>query len=227
GLGDLGVGQAVEPALVGVGQLAVVEPQGVQERGLEVVDGHDGIDRLVAELIGGPVGMTRTEPAAGQPEREAVGAVGPAAGPPWVAWESGSRPNSPVQITIVSSSSPRCFRSRTNAALGWSVRAHSDLSVSAFLLCVSQGWVLRNSWTNRTPRSTRRRASRQRLPYSRVAGLSRPYIRRVAADSRARSSASGTAVCIAAAVSKLAIRASSSPSPGGRLRWAPFSSSGQ
>ena len=44
------------------------------------------------------------------------------------------------------------------------------------------------------------------MPYSRVAGLSRPYIRRVAADSRERSSASGTAVCIAAAVSKLAIR---------------------
>ena len=39
------------------------------------------------------------------------------------------------------------------------------------LVCVSQGWPPRKSWTNRTPRSTSRRAIRQRVPYSRVCVL--------------------------------------------------------
>ena len=45
GLGDLGVGQAVEAALVGVGELAVVQAQGVEQGGVEVVDGDDVVDR--------------------------------------------------------------------------------------------------------------------------------------------------------------------------------------
>ena len=36
-------------------------------------------------------------------------------------WAIGVRPNSPPQITSVSSSSPRCFRSLTRAADAWSV----------------------------------------------------------------------------------------------------------
>ena len=30
----------------------MVEPQGMQERGLKVVDGHDTVDRLVAKVVG-------------------------------------------------------------------------------------------------------------------------------------------------------------------------------
>ena len=38
GLGDLGVGEAVEPAFIGIGQLAVVEAHRLEQSGLEVVD---------------------------------------------------------------------------------------------------------------------------------------------------------------------------------------------
>ena len=44
-------------------------------------------------------------------------------------WAMGSRPNSPPQTTSVLSSSPRCFRSRSRAAIGWSVRSQAAFSV--------------------------------------------------------------------------------------------------
>ena len=162
-LRDLGVGQAVVAAVVGVRELAVVEAQGVEQGGLEVVDGDDVLDGGVAEVVGRAVDVAPLEAAAGQPEREAVAVVVAAVGP--------LRDRQAAELAGPEddgrSSSPRCFRSWTSAALGWSVRAQSPLRVSAFLLWVSQGWPLRKSWTNRTPRSTSRRASRQRVPYSR------------------------------------------------------------
>ena len=51
-------------------------------------------------------------------------------------WRNGVRPNSPPQMTSVSSSRPRCFRSLTSAADGWSVSRHWILS------CVGQVAVL-------------------------------------------------------------------------------------
>ena len=81
GLGDLGVGQAVVAALVGVRELAVVEAQGVEQGGLEVVDGDGVFDGGVAELVGRAVDVAPLEAAAGQPEREAVAVVVAAVGP--------------------------------------------------------------------------------------------------------------------------------------------------
>jgi RNA polymerase sigma factor (sigma-70 family) len=115
--------------------------------------------------------------------------------------DTGRRPNSPVHRTMVESSSPRRFRSVTSPALGRSVMAHRAFSRAAFLSCVSHGWPLRNTCTKRTPCSTRRRASRQRLPYSALLGLSSPYRRRVSSVSFERSSTAGTDVCIRAASS--------------------------
>src|SRR6185437_10781850 len=150
------------PAVVGVGEPPVVEAEGVQQRRVEVVDRHLVLDRLVAELVRLPEDESALEAAAGQPEREAVAVVVAAVGP--LRDRQAAELAGPEHDRRVSN--PRRFRSVTNAALGRSVRAHSPLSVSAFLLWVSQGWPLRKSWTNRTPRSTSRRASRQRVPYS-------------------------------------------------------------
>ena len=59
----------------------MVEAEGVQERGLEVVDRHDILDRLVTEIIGLPVGVTPLEAAAGEPEGERVTVVVSAVSP--------------------------------------------------------------------------------------------------------------------------------------------------
>ena len=92
-------------------------------------------------------------------------------------WTIGVRPNSPPQITSVSSSSPRCFRSLTSAALAWSVLLALLLQAAdQVAVVVPASW---KSCTNRTPRSTSRRASRQLLAKRRLARLGAVHVERL------------------------------------------------
>ena len=110
-----GVGQAVVAALVREGELGVVEAQGVQQRGVQVADADDVLDRRGSRSRRSRRGRSRflKPPPASQSEKA------------WRLWsrpsvpcEIGSRPNSPVHITMVESSRPRRFRSCTRPALG-------------------------------------------------------------------------------------------------------------
>ena len=97
--------------------------------------------------------------------------------PPWL---QGMRPNSVVQMTIVSSSRPRLFRSLSRAAAGWSMLVPMSPWSRAISSCESQlrrGKPLSaplQTCTKRTPRSSSRRAIRQLRPKSSVIGSSRP-----------------------------------------------------
>jgi hypothetical protein len=76
----------------------------------------------------------------------------------------GVRPNSPDQITSVSSSRPRCSRSISNAAIGWSSSRHLSRKpwlIASLSLAPCESHPQSKSCTNRTPRSTSRRASKQ------------------------------------------------------------------
>ena len=105
------VGQAEIAAGVAVGELFVVEAQQVQDRRVQIVDVDVVLDGREAELVGGAVDVAALHAAAGQPHREAVvivvaavdlAGIRPGCGSSTV----GVRPNSPPQITSVSSSMP-------------------------------------------------------------------------------------------------------------------------
>ena len=82
------VGQPLVPAVALEEQLLVIQAEQMQQRGL-VVGGRDDIDRgAMPELVGGPIGAAWLEPAAGQPDAEALAVVVPAA----VAFLSGTTP---------------------------------------------------------------------------------------------------------------------------------------
>ena len=76
--------------------------------------------------------------------------------------------------------------------------------------------------TNRTPRSTSRRASNNRVPKSAVRLSSRPYIALVSLVSLVKSTASGACVCILYASSYVEIRDSKSESPFSRFNSLSF-----
>ena len=184
---------------------------------MQVVDADDVLDRLVAEVVGRPVDVAALEAAAGQPEREAVAVVVAAVGPLRDRQSGRTRPSR-------ARSSSRAARAASGRAPGPRSAGRSSrqtpLVAFAFLLCVSQGWPLRKTLTKRTPRSTSRRASRQRVPYCRglrvVEAVQRAGRRGLAGEVEGL----GDRVCIRAASSKLAIRASSSVFSGWRPRCA-------
>src|SRR6185503_12454249 len=66
--GHHGVGQGIRASFVREGEFFVVEAEGVQKRGVEVVDTHDVFDGLASELVGLPVGVAWAETASGQPQ---------------------------------------------------------------------------------------------------------------------------------------------------------------
>src|SRR5690554_5474783 len=69
------VGQTELAALVLVGQSRVIDPQGVQDRRLQVVDMHRRLEDVVAKRIGLAVHLSASDPAAGHPNSEAAGVV--------------------------------------------------------------------------------------------------------------------------------------------------------
>ena len=94
---------------------------------MQVVDVDLVLDGVEAELVGLAERDARLDAAAGQPHGEAR--WGDGRGRRCRPAPSGVRPNSPPQMTSVSSSRPRCFRSLTSAA-------HGLVGVAAVLLQV-------------------------------------------------------------------------------------------
>ncbi len=76
----LDVGQPHVAAGVAVGQALVIEPEQVEDRGVQVVDVHRVLDGLVAELVGLAVGDPGLHAAAGHPEGESLVVVVAAVG---------------------------------------------------------------------------------------------------------------------------------------------------
>ena len=58
-----------------VDKSVVIEAKEVQDSGLEVVGGHDILDRAVTDFVGGSVGHAALDSAAGEPDREALAVV--------------------------------------------------------------------------------------------------------------------------------------------------------
>ena len=69
------VGQAHVPAIKPHGQARVIEAEGVQERGVQVMHLHRLVHGEVAEVIGGAEAVPALEPAAGKPDGEPVRVV--------------------------------------------------------------------------------------------------------------------------------------------------------
>ena len=53
----------------------MVDPQQVQQRGMEVVPGHRVLGGLPADVVGGPVGSAPSDTASGEPAGEPVAIV--------------------------------------------------------------------------------------------------------------------------------------------------------
>ena len=64
---DHRVGEAVVAALMRVGQLAMVQSQRVQQRGVQIVNTHHVLDRSITEIVRGPMDMPFLETTAGEP----------------------------------------------------------------------------------------------------------------------------------------------------------------
>lgn len=114
------VGQSDIAAAVAVCQLGVVDPELVQNRGVDVVDRQSVGDDGVAEVVRLAVGDPSLESAAGDAEGEPVDVVVPTA-VGVTAGVCGVRPISPAQSTIVWSNNSRCFKSAISAATDCSV----------------------------------------------------------------------------------------------------------
>ena len=71
-VGDVGIGEGGGTAVIGEGELVVIEAEGVQEGGVEVVDGDDVIDGTVTKIIGLTMDITRFETTAGKPQGKAM-----------------------------------------------------------------------------------------------------------------------------------------------------------
>ena len=120
------VGQAEVAAGVAVGERFVVEAQQVEDGGVQVVDVDRLLDGFEAEFVGGAVGR-------GRPSRRRRPAsmvkpqwlwsrplILPALAPACGSSTVGVRPNSPPQMTSVSSNRPRRLRSVRAPRSAWS-----------------------------------------------------------------------------------------------------------
>ena len=76
----LHVGQPHVAAGVAVGQALVVEPEQVEDRGVQIMHVHRVLDGLVAELVGPAIGDPRPGAPSGQPEGESLVVVVAAVG---------------------------------------------------------------------------------------------------------------------------------------------------
>jgi hypothetical protein len=105
--------EAAVDAVVADGELLVIDAEQVHHRGVDVVAGRriGAVERLVAPLVALAGGDAALDAAAAEPVGEDVRVVVAA----FAALRAGMRPNSVVQRMIVSSSRPRCFRSRISA----------------------------------------------------------------------------------------------------------------
>ena len=91
----------------------------MENRRPEVVDGAAVLDGVVAIIFGGAVDRRPFTP----PPDIQILKSNRLWSRPLLPWENGVRPNSPAQMTSVSSRIPRAFRSFSRAAMGWSTCA--------------------------------------------------------------------------------------------------------
>ena len=90
----------------------------MQDGCLQVMDVDRTLSGVESQVVRSAHVGTRLRAAAGEPHRERVDVVvATDAGGFW-GWATGVRPNSPPQMTSVSSSNPRCLRSWISAATG-------------------------------------------------------------------------------------------------------------
>ena len=127
------IGQPPVDAVVAERQFLVVDAEQMQNRRVHIV----AIGRIVGGFVGPFVAFAVShaafDAAARQPIRERERIVIAAFAP----WLHGIRPNSVVQITIVSSSMPRAFRSLISAAAGLSMlRAHFEVILGEVFVAV-------------------------------------------------------------------------------------------
>ena len=69
------IGQTKIPAVITIGQLLMIQPHLMQQRGMQIMHVHLILHGIVAKLIGSAMNMTRLESAAGEPGGEAAGVV--------------------------------------------------------------------------------------------------------------------------------------------------------
>ena len=134
------------------------------------------VDGLVRPFVGRAVGDAALDAAAGEPggegERVVVAALGA------LAAGHAAELGGPDDDRVVEQAG--CFKSLIRAAAGRSMLVPMSPWSRAMSSCESQlrrGKPLSaplQTWTKRTPRSSRRRAIRQLRPKSSVTGLSRP-----------------------------------------------------
>ena len=115
------IGQAKIASGVAVSELLVVKPQKVENRRVQIMHVDDVLDRAKAKFIRRAMHMARPShrrrPATWKSRKDYD--RGPCLALPESSSSTvGVRPNSPPQITSVSSNMPRCFRSLSNAPSG-------------------------------------------------------------------------------------------------------------
>ena len=169
------IGQAAVDAVVADGQPSVVDAQLMQDRRVDVVDlrGMVAVQRFVAPLVRLAVGDSAFDATTAQPVRKNVRIV--------IATFAGLSAGHAAEFggpqDQVSSSRPRCLRSLINAAVPIAMpRASGPWSraMSSWLSQLRRGKPLSlpdQICTNRTPRSSSRRAVRHLRPkYSTSSG---------------------------------------------------------
>src|SRR5262245_33670575 len=79
--GHVRIGETVVAALMRKGEAVVVQPQGVEQRCMQIADADNVLHGAVAEFVRFAVDVASLEPAAGQPQREGMAIVIAAIGP--------------------------------------------------------------------------------------------------------------------------------------------------
>ena len=97
--GAVDIGEAELPTSVAIDQSLMIEAQQMQDGGVKTVDVHAVFNSVIAKLVGSAVDHPPFDPAPSHPDGIPVRVVVPA-----IVLGKGVRPNSPPQITSVSSS---------------------------------------------------------------------------------------------------------------------------
>src|SRR5262245_47174128 len=72
---DYGIGQRIGASFMREREPFVVQTEGMEQRGMQVVDAHDLFHGLAAEFVRGTVDISLLEAATGNPQRESLPVV--------------------------------------------------------------------------------------------------------------------------------------------------------
>ena len=177
--------------------MLLFQAEQVQERGVIVVMADGVRDGLVAKLVRFAVNRSALHASAGQPHAEPIGIV--IAADVLLVFDDRQSPHLAAPMDergVQQAALLEILHEGSRGLVGPATDGRQRLLDAAVMV---PRLIAVCSWTNRTPRSTSRRAIRQRVPYSFVSGSSMPYSLWVAAVSAAMSKASLAALCIFAA----------------------------